>query len=644
MNSSQGATLIRRELDLTGADQPRAVRFGLFEVDVRAGELRKNGVKIKLQDQPLQVLVTLLQHAGDVVTREELRRELWPTDTFVDFETGLNTAVKKLRDALGDSADNPIFVETLARRGYRFKAPVEKPAVPPPTVPLPSAIQPPSATPASRRPYLLVAGVALAVLLLAAAWNWAGHRRQTGGDAAIESLAVLPLENLSRDPEQEYFSEGMTDELTTQLSKIGAVRVVSRTSAMRYKGTNKSLPEIARELNVDGVIEGSVMRSGQRVRITVQLIQGRTDQYRWTETYERDLGDVLKLQGDVAQAVAQQIRIQITPAQQARLRSAPAVDPEAYEDYLKGRYNELRSTQASIKEAQAYFEKAVQKDPGFALAYVGIADCYLELGAYRWLPPQDAYQHGSEAINHALQLDETLGEAHSTLGFLYWRYAWDWQAAERELRYAVELNPSYVGGHESLVWYLAWNGRHDEAVSEVEKIRQLDPVYPLLDLEQAGVYYHQRDYKSLVAVGQKAVATDPNVWMGHYFLAVGFEGSGQSAQAVPEYQQAIELSQRNSDAVAGLGHVYASMGKTAEAEKILEELQQQSQAAYVSPYMIAVIYSGLDRKDKAFEFLEKAYREKSFDLVYFVKADLRVDGLRSDTRFLDITRRMALPQ
>ena len=628
---------------MADADQSQTVRFGLFEVDLSAGELRKNGAKIKLQEQPFRILSTLLQHAGNVVTREELRRELWPADTFVDFEHSLNAAVKRLRDALGESAENPIFIETLARRGYRFNAPVDRRNTRAVTEP---PISPPAATRPLRRPYLF-ALVAVAIAIVAVGvWNSGRiHRWRIGtGGEVIQSLAVLPLENLSRDPDQEYFSDGMTDALISQLSKTGTLRVISRTSSMRYKGTNKSLPEIARELNVDGVIEGSVMRSGSRVRIAVELIQARKDQHVWTESYERDLSDVLRLQGEVAQAVAQQVRMELTPAQQARLRSASAVDPEAFEAYLKGRFYEREGTQTALKQALAYFEEAVRKDPKFALGYVGLADTYLDLGAYRWLPPQDAYRRGSEAIYKALELDEGLGEAHSTLGYLDWQYGWDWSKAEKELRYAVDLNPNYVDGHESLVWYLAWSGRRGEAMDEVEKMRRLDPAFPFIGLEEAGVSYHQRDYKSLVEAAQKSVAANPTVWQSHYFLAVGYEGSGRPLLAVPEYQQAIELSQRNSDPIAGLAHVYATIGRAPDAEKILSELQRQSKMTYVSPYMMAVIYSELGQKDKAFEFLEKAYQERSPDLAYFVKADLRIDALRSDPRFRDIWRRIGLPQ
>jgi eukaryotic-like serine/threonine-protein kinase len=502
--------------------------------------------------------------------------------------------------------------------------------------------------PASASGSVWVVGLGLAAVLLVLGLyevNPGGLRERLLGtrNPNIRSLAVLPLQNLSHDPEQEYFSDGITDTLITQLSKIGTLRVTSRTSAMRYKGTHKSLPEIARELNVDGVIEGSVIRVGNRVRISAELIEASTDQHLWAETYDRDLGDVLKLQSEVAQAVAQAIQAQLTPAQQARLRSAPAVHPQAYEAYLKGRSSEAASTQAGIKQAQAYFEEAARRDPSFALAYVGLADCYLDLGAFRRIPPQDAYRHGTEALNKALHLDETLGEAHSTLGYLEWQYGWDWQTAEKEMRYAVEANPNDIDIRETLGWYLAWSGRRNEALAEMEKLRQLDPIYPQAFIMELGIDYHSRDYKSLVEASQKSLKIYPGLWQNHYYLAVGYEGTGLPSQAVPEYQQAVQLSERDLDAIVGLAHASATIGKRAEAQKILAELLQQSKSSYISPYMIAAIYSGLGQKDKAFEFLARAYQEKSPDLAYFLRADLRIDPLRADPRFPDLLRRMNFP-
>jgi TolB-like protein/Tfp pilus assembly protein PilF len=486
--------------------------------------------------------------------------------------------------------------------------------------------------------------VVAAMGLLAAAYLAYRGRTQYAARPTIKSIAVLPLRNLSGDATQEYLADGMTEALIGRLSRISDLRVISRTSVMRFKDSQLSVPEIAKALRVDAIVEGSVIREGSRIRVQAQLIRAATDEHTWSEAYDREFRDVLTLQSDVAQTLAQQIQMQLTPEQQARLRSSPAVNPDAYEAYLKGRFYEDSGTRSALKQAQGYYEDAVRKDPTFALAYVGLADCYLEQGSFRLVSPQDAYRQGSVAIQKALQLGQALGEAHGSLGYLDWRYEWNWQQAERELRYAIELNPNSLESHETLVWYFSWSGRREEALAEVEKIRQLDPAYPFIPLQQSGIYYHQRDYKSLVEAGEESVAGYPNGWQSHYFLAVGYEGSGRRAQAIPEYHRAFELSEGDTDTKAALAHAYAAAGRRTEAEKMLYELKTQSKIHYVSPYMIGVIYAALQNKEKAFEFLEKAYEEKSPDVAYFLKADLRIDSLRSDLRFQDLLHRMNFPQ
>jgi eukaryotic-like serine/threonine-protein kinase len=481
----------------------------------------------------------------------------------------------------------------------------------------------------------------LALALIAGVWLLRSRFYLARPASRINSIAVLPLENLSRDPEQEYFADGMTDALITDLSKIGSLRIISRTSVMHYKKTNKTVPEIAKELNVDGIVEGSVTRSGNRVRITAQLIQASTDQHLWADSYEQELGDVLKLQGEIAQAIAQQVRAELSPQQRARLTIAHTVNPEAYDAYLRGRSFQGPTLQA-IEKAQKYFEEAIQRDPGFALAYVGLADCYLDLGQFRLVPPQDSYRRGKEVIHKALELDQTLAEAHGTLAFLNWQWDWNWRTAEDEYRYALNLNPNSVDVRVGLAWYLGWRGRRDEALAEVAKIRELDPPNPYTFLDEAAIYYHLRDYRALLDASRKSVALNPDNWVGHYFLAVAYDGL--NLEAIPEYQKAVELSQGDTDPTAGLAHAYASVGQRANVEKILRELLQRSKTQYVSPYMIATIYAGLGDKNKAFEFVEKAYQERSPDIPWFLKADLRIDNLRSDPRFQDLRRRVGLPQ
>jgi TolB-like protein/DNA-binding winged helix-turn-helix (wHTH) protein/Flp pilus assembly protein TadD len=631
----------------TLAPATRVLRFDTFELDLRAGELRKRGVKLRLQGQPVQLLAILLQSAGNLVTREELRSQLWPADTFVDFDHSLHNAIARLRETLGDSAETPRYIETLPRRGYRFIALVEGVETQGPERSAPS--EQASEAPASVRQSKTRAALAVTLLILAATgsvfWLARAVSRPTSAAPRLRSIAVLPLENLTGDPSQESFADGMTDELITDLAKVSALRVISRTSVMRYKGTKKGLPEIARELNVDGIVEGSVMRSDQRVRITAQLLQGSTDQHLWAETYERDLGDVLKLQSQVAQAIVLQVRAQLTPQQQARFRSAGSVNPDAYEAYLRGRYylSNQFTTEQPLNRAKSYFEESIRKDPGFALAYSGLADSYVYLAFFRQLSPEGAYRPAKEALRKALELDDSIGEAHDTLGLLSWRAEWNWNAAEQEFNQAIALAPSYSCAHEDRAVYLSFIGRRAEALAEIAKSSELDPG-PSSAMAESAVYYQLRDYESLVEAGRRGVVSYPNEWVEHYTLGVGYEGTGKLLEAISEYQKAIEISNGDHDAIASLAHAFAAIGRRAEAEKILHDFERKAKSDYVSPYVIATIYAGLGEKDKAFAFLERAYQERSLDISWHLKADLRIDNLRSDLRFQDLVRRVGYPQ
>jgi TolB-like protein/DNA-binding winged helix-turn-helix (wHTH) protein/Tfp pilus assembly protein PilF len=630
---------------LTAAPASRVLRFDGFELDVRAAELRKAGVKLRLQGQPIQVLATLLNRAGELVTREELRAQVWPAETFVDFDHGLHNAIARLREALGDSAGTPRYIETLPRRGYRFIGTVERVGI---EEPLPAGPSEPSteapvvAVPAA--PRRMVVGVPLMMVAIAAILGSVfalSHR--AAGTPSVRSVAVLPLANFSGDPAQEYFVDGMTDELITDLAKIGSLRVISRTSVMRYKGTSKSLPEIARELNVDGIVEGSVTRSGQRVRITAQLLYGPTDKHLWAETYERDLGDVLGLQSEVAQAIAQQVRAQLTPQQQARFRSARPVNPEAYDAYLRGRYylSNMFTMAQPLNMARNYFEEAVRKDPGFAPAYSGLAEDYIYLAIFRQMPAEAAHQQAEEALRHALALDDSIGEAHDAAGVLSWRYNWDWDSTARELDQAIALAPSYSCAHEDRAEYLAFRGRRAEAEAEMVKSLELDTSIGSF-LTESAVYFQLRDFDRLVEASRRGMALNPNEWFEHFYLGAGYEGTGKGLESIAEYQKAVELSGGDQDAIAALAHAYAGVGRRAEAQKMLRDLEQKSGTVYVSPYLIATMYAGLGDKDTAFKFLEKAYQEKSLDLSWYVKADLRVDSLRADPRYESLLRRMGL--
>jgi len=638
---------------LAAAPVSRVLRFDNFELDLRAGELRKGGVKLRLQGQPIQVLAALLNSAGELVTREELRAQVWPAETFVDFDHGLHNAIARLREALGDSAGTPRYIETLPRRGYRFMGTVGRIG---PEEPLPSAPNAASTSPSlearvvpvrSKSRTVVITALLMTVAIAAILVLIPTLSHRAAATPLVRSIAVLPLANFSGDPAQEYFVDGMTDELITDLAKIGALRVISRTSVMRYKGTKKGLAEIARELNVDGIVEGSVMRSGQRVRITAQLLYGPTDKHLWADTYDRDLGDVLTLQSDVAQAIAQQVRAQLTPQQQARLGAPHPVNPEAYDSYLKGRYylsNQFTMAQ-SLNMAKTYFEEAVRKDSGFAQAYAGLADAYLYLAMFRQMSSESAYRSAEEADRHALALDDSIGETYDTLAVLSWRYNWDWDATEREFNQAIALAPSYICAHEDRAEYLAFRGRRSEAEAEMIKIRAFDTSFSST-LTDVGVDYQLRDFDRLLEASQRGVALNPNEWLEHFYLGVGYEGTGKQLESVAEYQKAVELSGGDQDATAALAHAYAGVGRRAETQKILRDalrdLEQESTRVKASPYLIATLYAALGDKDTAFHFLERAYREKSLDLSWHLNADLRIDNLRSDPRYQSLLSRVGL--
>ena len=647
---------------------PRLIRFGVFELDVRSGELQKQGRKVRLEGQPVHVLICLLENPGKLVTREELHRKLWPADTFVNFEHGLNAAIKRLRQALNDSAGNPRFVETLPRRGYRFIAPVQTVAAgedvsggnriddvaavaePPVTRDPPEADQGQVDLSAEkvvvvvpqRRPRVLKriwSGFALFVALgVGAVWilRPASHPPQV-----IRSLAVLPLENLSGDASQEYFSDGMTDELITELGQIGGLRVISRTSVMTYKGTHKSLPEIARDLSVDAVVEGAVLRSGKQVRITAQLILAAVDKHLWARSYEGNLNDAFALQKQVARSIAEEIRIELTPHEQAVLKDVTRVNPEAYEAYLKGRYFWNKRTGDGLKEAIDYFNQSIEKDPGYAAAYAGLADSYALAGDWKYgiLAPRDAYPKAKAAATKALGLDRNLGEAHISLAFCLDAYDWDWESAGKEFKRGIELSPGYSTGYEWYGWHLAMLGQNAEAIAEVEKAASLDPLSLIVSTDLAEELLVAHRYDQAVKQTRKTINLDPFFAPAHFVLGEVFVQKHMHKEAVAELQKAIELSPGSTAFTANLAYAYAVAGKRDEAVKILNDLKNRSQNSFSNAPEIALVYVGMGDKDQAMVWLEKAYAERFSPWVLMRPA---FDPLLPDPRFQDLLRRIGL--
>ncbi len=513
------------------------LRFGVFELDLRAGELRKHGLRVRLQAQPFQVLVILLEHHGEVVTREDLQKKVWPGDTFVDFDHGLNKAINKIRDALGDSAQNSHFVETVARRGYRFLAAVSLEEVTPDRNPESTVEAHPSleageqldaarkpALPKHRLPLISWKISLLVVVALMASVVSLKFYFSNRGSPVIRSLAVLPLESLSSDASQDYFADGMTDELISDLGQISALRVISRTSVMGYKHARKSLPKIARELNVDAVVEGTVLRSGDRVRITAQLIDASSDKHLWAESYEGELRDTLGLQNQVARAIADQIRIKLKPKEEAALKNVKVVHPEAYESYLKGRYFWNRRTAGGLRIALRYFNQAIEEDPKYAEAYTGLADTYALLGDWQYsvMTPKEALPKAKAAAIKALELDSLLGEAHNSLAFCLDGFDWDFDSAGKEFRRSIELNPGYANAHHWYSWHLSLLGQHEAAIEEMRKAESLDPLSLIINADLAELLVLAHSYDESILQSRKTIEMDPNFSLAHIQLAQAY--------------------------------------------------------------------------------------------------------------------------
>jgi len=637
-------------------EQPeRRLRFGVFEMDLRTGELRKHGMQVRLQKQPFQVLAMLLEHAGEVVTREELQKNLWAVDTFVDFDHGLNKTINKIREALGDSAESPRFVETVARRGYRFLAEVKdvdggSVAVPNHGTEVLSGPQHSGLAKTARQPATQKRlespltwrrpGAALAVLLVIMLASIL-YLRNRPSSALIRSLAVLPLESLSGDASQDYFADGMTDELITDLGQISALRVISRTSVMSYKRVRKTLPQIARELNVDGVVEGTVLRSGNQVRITAQLVRASDDKHLWAHSYEGDLRDTLALQNQVARSIAEEIRINVSPREQSELKSVKVVNPQAYESYLKGRFFWNKRTADGLKVAAAYFNQAVEEDPSYPQAYSGLADTYALLGDWQYavMTPKEALPKAKAAAIKALELDNNLGEAHNSLAFCLDGFDWNFSAAEKEFQRAIELNPSYATAHHWYAWHLSLLGRNGEAISEMKKAKDLDPLSLIINADLAELYLIAHDYDESIQQSRRTIEMDGNFALAHNQLAQAYLQKQMFGEAVGELQKAIKISGDSPTFTANLARTYAAMGRRNEAIELLDDLKKHSSPGYSRASEIAAVYVALGDSDRAMTWLEKGFEER-FNPGVLLRPGF--DPIRADLRFQNLLRRIGL--
>jgi len=629
----------------------RMVRFATFEADLSARELRKGRVKIKVHGQPFEVLAMLLEQPGEIVRREELKQKLWPTDTFVDFDHGVNTAINRLREALGDSAENPRFVETIPRRGYRFIAAVDPPAAAPelkldPAVASPSVPDNAGAESFPSVPKKQTKTVALAIAFGIAAVAILGlvslrqrlFARRSG--PAIQSVAVLPLTNLSTDADQDYFADGMTDALITDLGKIGALRVISRTSVMQYKGTKKPLPEIARELNVDAIIEGAVSRSGNHLRITANLVQASPEKHLWAQSYDSEVSDVLTLEGQLAQSVAREIQVTLTPKERNLLATPRPVNPEAQDLYFRGGYIIYQSTEEAYEKAIRYFQQAIEKDPGYAAPYSALALVYAN-----WVPgansPRERMPKARDFGLKALSLDNGVTNAHFALGQVALFYDWDWTTAEKEFQRELELNPNHAGARSWRARALVTSGRTEEAVTEAKRSLGLSPTVRDWDYP-TWVFILARRYDLARERAQGMVDLEPNFPWGHFELAQVYEHEGKAEDGAREFLRADKLLGTDPKELEKLQRAMAKDGAKGYWRRKVENYKESAKSGYVSSGLAAMACVRIGDKQCAFEWLEKGFQERD-DLMINLKVEPVFDGLREDQRFQALVRRVGIP-
>jgi len=657
----------------------RRIRTGLYDIDLSCPELRKDGVRVPLQEQPFRVLSLLLERPGEVVTREELQIKLWPADTYVAFDEGINTAIRKLRSAFGDSADNPRFIETLPRRGYRFIAPVRE--IPRPELVIESGLDSKAKTgtgaaaagtadiqaaeqdrrrrstalTAHPRSWKLAAGAVFVLLLiLAVSFHVARSRpRPAAVPAKRVMLAILPFQDLSNDPSQEYFGDGLTEETITDLGELSPEQmgVIARTSAMAYKRTNKTVSQIGRELGVDYILEGSVRREDGRARVSAQLIRVSDQTHLWAHSYDRELNNVLQIENDLGRAIAQEVQANLNPRRQSALARQRLVDPEAYDLYLRGRYYWNERTPAAVKQSIEFFQKATSKDPNFALAYAGMADAYnisVIVGLYS---PNESMPLAAEAAKRAIEVDPAQAEAHAALGMEKSLYEFDFPGAEKEFRKALELNPSSAYAH--LFYsncYLMPMGREAEAVAENQKALTLDPLSLPINNFMGVTYMFVGDFEKSYRQFQHTIELDPRFPLAHAYFAALLFRIGKFDEAIEEDEKAEVLSgaspQKAAAEAASMRKAFKNGGERGLWQLNLETTLQQFRSRHNSVFAsdVAAAYARAENLDKAFEWLDKAYDERDGQDINLLKYDPSYKNLRGDPRYAAFQQRMGLPK
>jgi len=579
------------------ARTPRSVRFGVFEFDPRSGELRKQGRRIRLEGQPVQVLIKLLERPGDLITREDLRKELWPADTFVNFEQSLNAAVKRLRQALGDAPANPRFIETLARRGYRFIAPVS------------SATRGGAGTSAPRR--------------------------------IVESLAVLPFGNTDADPETEYLADGITESIINHVSRLSAVRVMARSTVFRYKDKNFDPRTVGRKLNVDAVLLGRIQQRGDALLVGAELVEVQNGWRLWGEQYNRKMADIFAVEEEISREISEKLSLQLTGEDRDRLAKRYTESMEAYQDYLRGRYHLNRLTEDGLTKGIEYFQRAIGRDRNYALAYTGLADAFGLLGFMGLAPASEAMPQAKDAARRALEIDDGLAEAHTSLGGIFKNYDWDWAAAEREYQKALELNPRYANAHRMYASYLSAVARPEESLRESRLALELDPFSLPIRVELAYNCYMSRDYDRALDEALRTLELEPQFAPAHSVLGHIHEQQARYDEALTALENARVLSQGHPATLASLVHVLSSAGRMQEASELLARLMGISRQQHVSGFWLAVALAGAGETAAALDALYKAYEQHDVMLVW-LGAEPRLDSLRRDPRLIELLRLIGL--
>ena len=649
------------------------VKFGGdLELDPRAYELRRAGRPLKLERIPMELLLLLVESRGQLVTREQIIERIWGRDVFLDADTSINSAIRKIRQVLKDDPEQPKFIQTVTGRGYRFiggvtdvvpltiAPPVEAPVGPNQGLQSAGDLASPAQTITQVRRLSVrfhgraaqaAAAAVVLLLFLGAIGYWRSQRRSLLRPQ-FKTIAVLPLKNYSGDPQQEYFVDGMTDSVIADLGKIKDLRVISRTSVTPYKNSRKSMREIGSDLHADAVIEGSVARSADRVRITVQLIDAARDQHLWSESYEREMKDIFALQSQVAQAIAEQVHAAVTPEEQGHLSRSHVIDPDVYELYLKGRHIMERGGLQDVRNAIGYFQSGLEKDPDNALLYTGLADAYIDKMMDVHESPAEATSQARVAAEKALQLDDSLAEAHTSLGMIKLSYDWDWAGAEHEFKRAIELNPGYPLAYVMYGQYLTMVGRQTDAVPYFEKAHKLDPLFGQSYRGEGYSCFMAHKYDEAIVQYRKALELEPDA-ITYFGLVLARAEGGDSATAITEAEEATKVD--NSPLLlTSLASAYARAGRRADANHVLRRLQElwerqgaapawhTARSPYVCPYEVAGVYAQLGDRGRAIDWLDKAYRNRS--CLYWLRQDPRFDSIRSDPRFQELLAKMNFPK